>query len=155
LIVFDSNRNRLPSEPGNTSDLFLMNTDGTHQKLLTRGSSATWSPNGKYIASQRSASGTGLPIRIDPGAPTADSDIFIMRVPDFDGDVIEESINITNTSRYIEEDADWSPDGQKIVSRGTVLATIPRTRFSITRQARFVCWTWKRRMLSLSASWDY
>lgn len=26
LIVFDSNRNRLPSEPGNTSDLFLMKT---------------------------------------------------------------------------------------------------------------------------------
>jgi len=38
-----------------------------------------------------------------------------MRVPDFDGDVIEEPINITNTSGYIEEDADWSPDGQKIV----------------------------------------
>jgi len=113
--VFDSNRDRLPSEPGNTSDLFLMKTDGTHQKLLIRGSSATWSPNGKYIAFHRSASGTRLPIRNDPGAPTADSDIFIMRVPDFDGDVIEEPINITNTSGYIEEDADWSPDGQKIV----------------------------------------
>ena len=124
--MFDSNRNRLPSEPGNTSDLFLMKTDGTHQKLLIRGSSATWSPNGKYIAFQRSASGDtcvappvlgtpGCPIRNDPGAPTADSDIFIMRVPDFDGDVIEEPINITNTSGYIEEDADWSSDGQKIV----------------------------------------
>lgn len=38
-----------------------------------------------------------------------------MRVPDFDGDVIEEPINITNSPGYIEEDADWSPDGEKIV----------------------------------------
>jgi WD40-like Beta Propeller Repeat len=119
LIVFDSNRNRNPNltppEPVNTSDLFLMNTDGQNQMLLTRGSSATWSPNGTYIAFHRSASGMELPIRSDPGAPTADSDIFIIRVPDFDGDVIEEPINITNTPDYIEEDADWSPDGQKIV----------------------------------------
>jgi TolB protein len=129
LIVFDSNRNRLPSEPVNTSDLFLMNTDGQNQMLLTRGSSATWSPNGKYIAFHRSASGDacpvftpplfpgipGCPIKIDPGAATWDSDIFIMRVPDLDADVIEEPINITNTLLFIEEDADWSPDGKKIV----------------------------------------
>jgi Tol biopolymer transport system component len=114
-IVFDSNRNRLPSEPLNTSDLFLMKPDGKDQTLLIRGSSATWSPNGKYIAFHRSASGTGLPIKPDPGAATADSDIFIMRVPDLDGDVIEEPINITNTLLFIEDDADWSPDGQKIV----------------------------------------
>src|SRR5262249_21344781 len=38
-IVFDSNRNR---EEGSlfTSDLFVMNTDGTEQTWLTRGSSA-------------------------------------------------------------------------------------------------------------------
>jgi TolB protein len=118
-IVFDSNRNRNPNltppEPGNTSDLFLMKADGKDQTLLIRGSSATWSPNGKYIAFHRSASGTGLPIKSDPGAATADSDIFIMRVPDLDGDVIEEPINITNTLLFIEDDADWSPDGQKIV----------------------------------------
>src|SRR5262245_26169830 len=42
-IVFESNRNRVvPTEPANTSDLFLMKTDGTLQRLLTRGSSATW-----------------------------------------------------------------------------------------------------------------
>jgi Tol biopolymer transport system component len=58
-IVFDSNRNRLSSEPSNTSDLFLMKADGKDQTLLIRGSSATWSPNGKYIAFHRSASGTG------------------------------------------------------------------------------------------------
>jgi Tol biopolymer transport system component len=129
LIVFDSNRNRLPSEPGNTSDLFLMKTDGTHQKLLTRGSAATWSPHGEYIAFHRSASGDacpvskppplpgipGCPIKPDPGAATWDSDIFIMRVPELDDDGIEEPINITNTLLFIEDDPDWSPDGQKIV----------------------------------------
>jgi Tol biopolymer transport system component len=92
-----------------------MKADGKDQTLLTRGSSATWSPNGKYIAFHRSASGTGLPIKPDPGAATTDSDIFIMRVPDLDDDVIEEPTNITNTPGYIEDDADWSPDGEKIV----------------------------------------
>jgi len=32
-----------------------------------------------------------------------------------DDDVIEEPTNITNTPGYIEDDADWSPDGEKIV----------------------------------------
>src|SRR5262245_8128730 len=36
-IVFDSNRLRTANEPVNTSDLFLMNTDGTNQRHLTRG----------------------------------------------------------------------------------------------------------------------
>jgi TolB protein len=131
-IVFDSNRNIVPppdGEPLNTSEVFFMKADGKDQTLLTRGNSATWSPNGKYIAFHRSASGDacpvfaplpkvftpGCPIKIDPGAATWDSDIFIMRVPDLDGDVIEEPINITNTSFFIEDDAAWSPDGQKIV----------------------------------------
>src|SRR5215475_6194447 len=112
-IVFDSNRNRLPTEPANTSDLFLMKADGQDQRLLTRGSSATWSPNGKYIAFHASASGTGLPIRPDPGAPYPDSDIFVMRV--LDDDEIEGPINITNSPLDVEEDPDWSPDGKKIV----------------------------------------
>jgi len=126
-IVFDSNRDRAAGEPINTSDLFWMKADGKDQTNLTRGSSATWSPNGKYIAFHRSASGApcppaprppgipGCPIRIDPGAATWDSDIFIMRVPDTEDGPVEAPINITNTLNYIEEDADWSPDGQKIV----------------------------------------
>ena len=36
-------------------------------------------------------------------------------MPDLDADVIEEPTNITNTPGYIEDDADWSPDGKKIV----------------------------------------
>jgi TolB protein len=113
-IVFDSNRNRALNEPLNTSDLFVMNTDGTEQTPLIRGSSASWSPNGKYIAFHRSASGIGLPIRGDPGAATFDSDIFIANVDDLLKNV-EDPINITNSSDYIDDDPDWSPDGKKIV----------------------------------------
>ena len=128
-IVFDSNRNRSAGELPNTGDLFLMKADGKDQTLLTRGSSATWSPNGKYIAFHASASGNTCPVSVppplpgipgclikdDPGAATWDSDIFIMRVPDDENDVVEAPINITNTPLYIEDDADWSPDGKKIV----------------------------------------
>jgi hypothetical protein len=66
-IVFDSNRARLPNEPANTSDLFLMNKFGEDQTYLTRGSGASWSPDSKGLAYQRSASATGLPDH--PGEP--------------------------------------------------------------------------------------
>src|SRR5262249_27770291 len=69
-IVFDSNRNRAEGEPINTDDLFVMNTDGSEQRFLIRGSSATWSPDSKNIAFHASASGLGLPIKTDPGAAT-------------------------------------------------------------------------------------
>jgi len=128
-IVFDSNRARGAGEPVNTSDVWLMNAKGEEQTLLTRGSSATWSPDGKHIAFHRSASGDvcpisnfpnppnpipGCPMAGTPGAETWDSDIFVMRVPD-DGGSIEEPINITNTPELIDNDPDWSPDGQTIV----------------------------------------
>jgi Tol biopolymer transport system component len=117
-IVFDSNRNRAPGEPLNTSDLFVMGADGSEQTLLTRGSSATWSPDGKDIAYHRSASGAGLPIKPDPGAPASDSDIFVANVDDLPA---APPLNATNTPSEIEEDADWStapttaPAGQRIV----------------------------------------
>jgi len=81
-IIFESNRLRTEGEPLNTSDLFIMNTDGTGQTLLTRGSSATWSPDSKKIAYHASASGTGLPIRPHPGAATKDNDIFVLTIND-------------------------------------------------------------------------
>jgi len=113
-IVFDSNRARVAGEPLNTSDLFLMKADRKDQSLMTRGSSATWSPDGKYIAFHRSASGLGLPINPDAGAATTDSDIFVLRLPD-DDEPIEEPINVTNSDGKIDDDPDWSPDGTKIV----------------------------------------
>src|SRR5262245_174995 len=113
-IVFDSNRNRAEGEPLNTSDLFVMNTDGAEQMFLIRGSSATWSPDSKNIAFHASASGLGLPTRTDPGAPTIDSDIFVANVDDLlDG--VAGPMNLTNSPEAIDDDADWSPDGRRIV----------------------------------------
>jgi len=113
-VVFDSNRARGAGEPVNTVDLFLMRADGKDQTRLTRGASATWSPDGKYIAFHRSASGTGLPINPNPSAATVDSDIFVIRVPD-DDEPVDEPINITNSPGQVDDDPDWSPDGKRIV----------------------------------------
>ena len=131
-IVFDSNRLTAGTvcngtTYNNISDLFLMNTDGSEQTLLTRGSSATWSPDGKNVAFHASASYyasgglvSGCPIRTDPGSATGDSDIFVANVDDLLAGV-EQPTNITNSSDQIEDDADWSsvataaPQGQPIV----------------------------------------
>jgi TolB protein len=114
-VVFDSNRLRTAGEPFNTSDLFVMNVDGTGQTPLVRGSSATWSPDGKRIAFHASASGTGQPIISPrPGAATTDSDIFVMNVDDFLKKRTRPK-NITNNPAAIDDDPDWSPQGQKIV----------------------------------------
>ena len=116
-IAFDSNRARAAGEPINTSDLFLMNHDGSEQTHLTRGSSAAWSPNGKRIAFHASASfhteGTGtLPIKPDPGAATFDSDIFVAKVKDLLKG--KHPKNVTNSPDFIDDDPDWSPNGKKI-----------------------------------------
>jgi len=110
-IVFESNRLRNEGEPLNTSDLFLMNTDGTNQKHLIRGSSATWSRDSKFVAYHASASGTGKPIAVFPGAATSDSDIFTMSVVK-KGAVPK---NITNNPAAVDDDPDWSPTENKIV----------------------------------------
>jgi len=113
-IVFDSNRNRAEGEPLNTSDLFVMDTKGDEQRFLIRGSSATWSPDSKNIAFHASASGTGLPIKNDPGAATSDSDIFVANVDDLLAGVVG-PMNLTNNPEAIDDDAAWSPDGRRIV----------------------------------------
>jgi TolB protein len=123
-IVFDSNRRTAGTVCGgslNIGDLFLMNTDGTEQTFLTRGDSASWSPNGQLIAFHASASyyasgglETECPTLPFPGAATRDSDIFIVDVDALLGG-IEQPTNITNSPNKIDDDADWSPDGQKLV----------------------------------------
>jgi TolB protein len=113
-IIFDSNRLRIESESINTADLFVMASDGTEQAYLTRGSSASWAPNSQHITFHASASGTGLPIRMDPGAPPTDSDVFILNV-NAAARGRQAPFNITNSETLIEDDPHWSPDGQRIV----------------------------------------
>jgi TolB protein len=112
-IIFDSSRKRIPGvDKINISDLFIMQSDGSDQTFVTRGSSATWSPDSQSIAFHRSASGTGLTIRVDLGAPTTDSDIFSGTVCDLIAGA--PPTNLTNSPTEIDDDADFSPDGTKI-----------------------------------------
>lgn len=113
-IVFESNRRRAATDPPNVSDLYLMNTDGSGQTWLGRGSSATWSPDGASIAFHASASGTGLPANPYPGSATLDSDIFVATVRDFLAKKTAPR-NLTNNPAAVDDDPDWSPDGQTII----------------------------------------
>jgi len=137
-VVFDSNRTavELGAPVTNTnSNLFLMNADGTSDtgvfptSLNLIGSSATWSPSGKWIAFHASRSGgygTRIPGRVEPGGPTRDSDIFIVNLDDR----IEHGEQPTNITQDVEgqseDDADWSPNGQKIAftSRPSACLTV-------------------------------
>lgn len=112
-IVFESGRLRIPGDPDNLSDLFIMNSDGSNQRHLVRGSSASWSPDGKHIAYHASASGRGTINRTNPGAATSDSDIFILTV-DHVLSGKGKPRNLTNDPAMIDEDPDWSPDGKAI-----------------------------------------
>jgi TolB protein len=121
-IVFESDR---LSGQINVSDLFLMNADGSEQTFLTRGSSATWSPDCKEIAFHASASGIGTPTRTDPGSATTDSDIFVANVDDLLAGAAQPT-NITNSDGIIDDDADWSPDGHSIVYTAHSASDDPR-----------------------------
>ncbi len=130
-IVFESNRVQTSDEPLRV-DLFVMNRDGSEQTDLTRGSSASWSPDGHNVVFHRSASDAvcvtgvgsgepGCPVNINPGAATYDSDIFVANVDD----LLEGTgtpVNITNNAgfNYINDDADWSIHDQIVFTRKTV-----------------------------------
>jgi Tol biopolymer transport system component len=93
-----------------------MNRFGEDQTFLSRGSSASWAPDSKAIAYHRSASLTGRTIApTQPGTATSDSDIFVIdNLGDFHDGLIQPR-NLTNSPDEIDDDADWSPLGDKIV----------------------------------------
>ena len=91
-----------------------MRSDGSNPQPLARGgSSASWAPDSVSITFQRSSSGTGQPINVNPGAPALDSDIFVARVCDLRAGL--PPTNITNNPLKVDVDPDWSSDGRKIV----------------------------------------
>lgn len=104
-IVFESGRLRKRGDPDNLADLFIMDADGSNQRHLIRGSSASWSPDGKHIAYHASASGQGTQNRKNPGAATSDSDIFIVNVDELLNGKGKPR-NLTNNPAMIDEDAD-------------------------------------------------
>jgi len=113
-IVFESNRLRKSTDPINWASLFVINTDGTGETALVTGNSASWSADNKHIAFHASASGTGKPITLLPGAAAIDSDIFILDVDDFLRNKTPAK-NITNNPDAVDDDPDWSSDGKTIV----------------------------------------
>ena len=55
-----------------------------------------------------------MPIKRDPGAATADSDVFTLIVADALKGAAKPR-NLTNSAGAIDDDADWSPDGSAIL----------------------------------------
>ena len=110
-IVLDSTRGGANIPPGS---LFVMASDGTEPTFLTAGSSATWSSDSRYVAFHASSGLDPTPIRNQPGSPTRDSDIFVANVDDVLAGAAVPT-NISNSPDMIDEDADWSPDGGKIL----------------------------------------
>ena len=115
-IVFDSNRVRKHADPPEPTsvDLFLIKEGDSLPTFLTRGSSASWSPDSKRVVFHRSASDTFVPPvgNPSPGAPTDDSDIFVIKVSR--GAHRPKNLTFEDPRVHINEDADWSPDGKRI-----------------------------------------
>jgi dipeptidyl aminopeptidase/acylaminoacyl peptidase len=117
-------------------DAEVQHVPDAKQAHLTRGSSAAWAPDAKHIAFHASDSGvytSATLARPDPGTPMLDSDIFVLDVDDCiaysdeclakekagEPGVLPEFLkNLTKAhgpATMIDEDPDWSPDGQSVV----------------------------------------
>ena len=110
-IAFASNRDGHvhPIRGWPTSEIYVMNADGTNQRRLTDNPasdySPSWSPDGKRIAFMSDRDGHAHPIR-DWRSPT--SEIYVM---DANGGNQQ---NLTNDP-HGDRSPSWSPDGKHIV----------------------------------------
>ena len=123
-ILFDSNRYATeflsnPTTRGFVSDLFVMNTDGTEQTLLTRGSAATWSAGQQEHRVPRISVGHGAADQgNEPGAPAPDSDIFVLNVDD----ALKGVGCAARTSRTVRRPLTMTPTGRPMGRRSPLRA---------------------------------
>ena len=80
-------------------DLYVMQEDGSNVRSLGRGYRATWSPDGEWVAFQRTE---------DDGHQILSADLFAAHV---DGN---RTVQLTQTTDRLEMNPDWSPDGRAI-----------------------------------------
>lgn len=136
-IVFASDRN---SPSGNTSDLFVMNADGTGQAPITNTPAVdedypAWSPDGRSIAFSRDGDlatvapdGTGLVpltaterVEFEPDWAPNNTQLVFRTGINADDEVFRINAdgtgvtNLTNTGSSVEEHPAWSPDGKKVL----------------------------------------
>ena len=80
-------------------DLYVMQADGSNARSLGRGYRASWSPDGEWVAFQRTE---------DDGHQILSADLFAAHV---DGN---RTVQLTQSADRLEMNPDWSPDGRAI-----------------------------------------
>lgn len=89
-----------PVNDGFTSELWIMNADGSRHRFLTRGGAVTWSPDGQRIAFMRAVDGKPQIFTRWMDAEGAESQV--------------------SHSQHRIRAIEWSPDGQRIAFLGEV-----------------------------------